>query len=114
MTPEWVKSAKIGDEVVCIRNRWCPNGGKQLRQGIPCPLELKKIYIIAKIGDGYGVSFDGQYGRRDFFWFKEVTHPNGYTGFDVRRFRPVKKSSTDKAMKQLRTLLHGAPVRETV
>ena len=98
MTPEWVKTAKVGDEVVCIAHPKSSNNNLADSQ-----IEVNTVYKITGVFEKY----DDVYFTLGF-----IGRDGKLQGYCWDLFRPVKKSSTDKAMKQLKSLLHGAPVKE--
>ena len=95
--PQWVRDARVGDEVVLIH---------------------EDEYVGLKTGQAYkisgivkGDSSDGV--KNDIgFALKGVSFPAFCTGISYRLFKPVSKRGTETGMKVFREILNSAPVKQ--
>lgn len=107
MTPEWIKRAKPGDKVVCVRlpkrTVWMNGSPARHEQH----LRIGDVYTIRKVvcdeAYRYGIGF--------FFGIRSEAGNRLFHGANF--FRPIQKHSTEAGMAMLKSLLHGAPVQET-
>jgi hypothetical protein len=91
---EWIKTAKVGDKVVCVRDDidgGYPNREKRPLEGI--------VYTIREICEGYPSDIDG---RGIAIRLVEIVNPKiRYTeglhepAWSAHRFRPVTPRKTD-------------------
>jgi hypothetical protein len=107
---DWIKTAKVGDNVVCVDGAWSPRQRRAAdRQGLPLP-EEGGIYTIRTIG----VVIPGRVHVR----LEELINPildYAFKGpieqaFDHVMFRPVQPRKTDISI--FTRLLNTTPVRE--
>ena len=98
--PQWVRDAKVGDEVVAIQD------------GGTCPLIKKGIvYTIREIvplflfleGPALGFKFEGFKRTCEWGWDDPYCYEN---------FKPVSKRGTETGMKVFREILDSAPVKQ--
>lgn len=85
----------VGQKVVCINAVWY---GDFVTAS---PLEHGRVYTVARIGVNFGRSFDDDLACGPSLVLVEVANPDdcwerdGFEGFDARRFRPLRKRTTD-------------------
>lgn len=89
---EWFHA---GQKVVCVNVDWPGVNGTQ------CPLQLGAHYTVKGIGPASGIDFMGRLAIGTALDLVEVSNPDDCynrdvaPGFDSRRFRPLRKRSTD-------------------
>jgi hypothetical protein len=85
----WIKTAKVGDKVVCA-DACKLHGGQSTR------LQEGEVYTVAAVQNAYGYAHGVFVGRYVAVRLAEVCHPISVTqGFAITRFRPVIPRKTD-------------------
>lgn len=87
----------VGMKVVCVDAEW--TSGAHAANGVPCPLQLDKVYVITKMLPNKGI-YSRPHKAPFSVELEGVIKPGAFgglsaTGFNAARFRPVKKRATD-------------------